>query len=165
MGALGAESDDNNPVALPELAGGGASNGFELAPKSRSRIRSLERSFAGGGGGAGAGAEAEGVALKNCVKLPSPEAEPEIPGVENPFIRDGLAAGVSIGPLAGVSVRGAGVGGGEAGAVALTKMRVNSPGAAGGVETGGLCGSGCAAICVASAGVCEAVEDGAAFNA
>jgi hypothetical protein len=83
--------------------------------------------------------------LKNCVKLPSPEAEPEIPGVENPFILDGLAAGASIGGLAGCSVRGAGMDGVEAGVVALTKMRVNSPGAACGAETGGCCGSAFAA--------------------
>jgi hypothetical protein len=32
------------------------------------------------------------VALKNWVKLPSAEAESEIPGVENPFIFEGVVA-------------------------------------------------------------------------
>jgi hypothetical protein len=31
--------------------------------------------------------------LKNCVKLPSEEAEPETPGEEKPFIRGAALAG------------------------------------------------------------------------
>ena len=73
------------------------------------------------------------MALKNCVKLPSADAESDAPGVEKPFIRDGLAAGggVSIAVLAG---------GSAAGAAAFTKIRVNSPGP-GLAPGGGFCGA------------------------
>ena len=48
----------------------------------------------GGGGGRGAGAADGGGAglagvLKNCVKLPSGDAESEAPGEENPLAREG----------------------------------------------------------------------------
>jgi hypothetical protein len=44
-----------------------------------------------GGDGAGVctGAGGRGALLKNCVKPPSPEAEPETPGVEKPLEPDG----------------------------------------------------------------------------
>jgi hypothetical protein len=64
------------------------------------------------------------------VKLPSAEAESDMPGVENPFIREGPAE------LDGVGAEGRmGVSAGLpadcsfAGEDALTKIRVNSPGA------------------------------------
>jgi hypothetical protein len=89
-----------------------------------------------GGGGAGAGGagatdacggrgdEAGGAALKNCVKLPSPDADPETPGEENPLPRAGEPIGM---------VRGASspllLGGAADGVFPATKIRVNSPGA------------------------------------
>ena len=52
-----------------------------------------------GGGGGGAvdctGADGRGGLLKNCVKPPSPEAEPETPGVEKPLEPDGPEDGAT----------------------------------------------------------------------
>jgi hypothetical protein len=76
------------------------------------------------------------VVLKNWVKLPSADAESEIPGVENPFIFDGFngfEGEVAAGWKAGVST--VFLAAGSLGAAeAATKMRVNSPGAGAGAE-------------------------------
>jgi hypothetical protein len=93
--------------------------------------------------------------LKNCVKLPSPEAESDIPGDENPFIFAGAGAaacgeagvgsntvlaeysgdGLQEAGLAGAGLAGAGLAG-AGGTDPLTKMRVNSPGAGAGCDSG-----------------------------
>ena len=126
----------------------------------------------GGGGGAEdcTGAAGRGALLKNCVKLPSADAEPETPGVENPFEPDGPEDG---GAGRGVSSAGR-AGGVYAGVTPETKIFVNSPcpgleGAGGGPFTtwvatwGGAClGAGGTAgrgfielnICVNSPGAC-----------
>lgn len=76
--------------------------------------------------------------MKNCVKLPSADAESEIPGVEKPFMRDGVAAEGE----ASATVR---TDGSTGGAAAFTKIRVNSPGPGPAPETdpglGGLAGA------------------------
>jgi hypothetical protein len=66
-------------------------------------------------------APAEGV-LNSCVKLPSPDAEPETPGAEKPFEREapGMAVGFVISSLTRVEAGGV---------VPPTKILVNSPGA------------------------------------
>jgi hypothetical protein len=62
---------------------------------------------------------------KNCVKLPSADAESEIPGDEKPFPRDGTAAGgagrTGLSPLLDGALLAA--------FEPETKIRVNSPGA------------------------------------
>ena len=87
----------------------------------------------GGGAGAGctggggvddcAGAAGRGALLKNWVKLPSTDAEPETPGVEKPFEPDGPDDG---GAGRGVSSNGR-AGGAYAGVTPETKIFVNSP--------------------------------------
>ena len=67
--------------------------------------------------------------MKNCVKLPSADAESEIPGVEKPFMRDGAGAWGGVGGVSMAGFAGCSLGGAEA----LTKIRVNSPGAGAGV--------------------------------
>ena len=59
------------------------------------------------------------------MKLPSAEAESEIPGVEKPLSRDGLAG--AGGGMGATSAAGR-TAGSLAGDDALTKIRVNSPG-------------------------------------
>ena len=79
---------------------------------------------AGGRAGAGGKLVVAAAVLKTWVKLPSPEAEPETPGEENPFARDGLAGGRCVDRvfsstfLSGVLVVGC----------PETKTFVNSPG-------------------------------------
>jgi hypothetical protein len=94
------------------------------------------------GGGAvvwiGAGGFAAGAgdgALKNCVKLPSADADPDAPGEENPFARDGLAAGLAGAGIARVASSIGRAGGVGDGAAPATKIRVNSPGSS--FEDGG----------------------------
>jgi hypothetical protein len=65
---------------------------------------------------------ADGV-LKSCVKLPSPDAEPETPGEENPFACDTLGAGMGF--VSSSLTRGGAAGGGF---TPPTKILVNSPG-------------------------------------
>ncbi len=124
---------------------------------------------AGGGGGAGdcPGPAGRGALLKNCVKLPSADAEPETPGVEKPLDPDGPEDG---GAGRGVSSDGR-AGGVYAGVTPETNILVNSPcpwleGDGGGPFTtwvaacGGVCFAGGAAgrgfielnICVNSPG-------------
>jgi hypothetical protein len=76
-----------------------------------------------GGGGDCAGAPGREALLKNWVKPPSPDAEPETPGVENPFEPDGPADG---GVGRGDSSDGR-TGGVYAGVTPDTKIFVNSP--------------------------------------
>jgi len=99
-----------------------------------------------GGAGIGAGGGAEGVVLKNCVKLPSADAESEMPGVENPFIFGGAVTGGGTGTDS-ITVR-AGCSFGVA--APLTKIRVNSPGP--GPELGPELGAG--------AGGCDGIGAG-----
>jgi hypothetical protein len=90
---------------------------------------------------AGGGAGVEGTALKNCVKLPSADAEPETPGEEKPFKRDGLAAGgVNCGGSTKVFAEWSGVG-----IDPVTKTRVNSPGAGAGAGCDSSLVTGCSA--------------------
>ena len=63
------------------------------------------------------------MALKNCVKLPSPDAEPDAPGDENP-----LALGAADGSGVGMGVScGGRAGGTYDGGTPETKIFVNSP--------------------------------------
>jgi hypothetical protein len=77
-------SDDSSEVTLGELSGGAAFGpGFEDDRKNGSLFHSTFRGGGAAGGSAGGGLGLAGV-LKICVKLPSPEADPETPGDENP---------------------------------------------------------------------------------
>jgi len=84
-------------------------------------------------GGADVGACGEAGAVgrgwKNCVKPPSTDAESDAPE-EKPFMRGAPGAGAAAGGRSGIAL-GGGAGARSAGFVsaALTKMRVNSPGA------------------------------------
>jgi hypothetical protein len=80
--------------------------------------------FEGVTGAAGLEAGVDGTALKNCVKLPSADAESETPGAEKPLARDGLATG----GVARLTSSAGFAGGGGSGVDPATKMRVNSPG-------------------------------------
>ena len=86
--------------------------------------------------------------LKNCVKLPSPDAEPDTPGDENPLELEG-ADGGGVGIT--VSCEGR-TGGAYDGGTPETKIFVNSPeGESGGGGAGlrttcvGTCGGACLA--------------------
>lgn len=84
-----------------------------------------------GGAGAGGGAAAAGRGWKICVKPPSTDAESEAPE-ENPFMRGAPGGGAGAGERSGNGFAGTGEGAEAAGLASddLTKMRVNSPGAA-----------------------------------
>ena len=120
------------PVTLGDAASG--AEGFSTGLKNGSFFQELSMGGGGaagcGGGGVGAddctGAAGRGALLKNCVKPPSAEAEPETPGVEKPLDPDGPEDG---GAGRGVSSDGR-AGGVYAGVTPETKIFVNSPCAA-----------------------------------
>jgi hypothetical protein len=83
----------------------------------------------GGGAGTAGGTVVELVGvdeavLKICVKLPSPEADPETPGDENPFARDEFKADGAAGRDASSEFLGEAL---DCGCAPPTKIRVNSP--------------------------------------
>jgi hypothetical protein len=135
-----AASEAKRLVALVEPVGD--STGVLLAPKSdgAGHLNSAGGAAGVGAGGvycctggadtgAGGGAAAAGRGWKNCVKPPSTDAESEAPE-ENPFMRGAPGAGAGAGGRSGIAL-GGGAGARSAGfdSAALTKMRVNSPGA------------------------------------
>jgi hypothetical protein len=137
-------SEAKRLVALVEPVGDSAEGDF--APKSdgAGHLNSAGGGAGGGGvydgsGGAGAGeAAAAGLGWKNCVKPPSTDAESEAPE-EKPFIRGAPGEGAGAGDKSGSGFDGAGAGAAGLVSVALTKMRVNSPGA--GADESGAAGA------------------------
>ena len=100
---------------------------FSAGPKKGSFFQA-EFAAAAGGGGAGGGAAGRGEScrpafLKSWVKLPSADAESDVPGEENPLDFDGPAGG-------GAGRNGSSAGRDDdawGGVFPETKMRVNSP--------------------------------------
>ena len=102
-GRPGVARDDSRLVTLGEEVLGVCAAGRKIG-SSFHDVSKLGFGLGAGACGLGAapacgvlGVEAGGAALKNCVKLLSPDTEPDTPGEEKPFPRDGAAAGVERG--------------------------------------------------------------------
>ena len=145
-GCAGAAKEESIPVALDGSTEGPAAGSAAFGGALNSGCHGFSATGRGGGGaltcctgGATCALGDGGCALKNCVKLPSGDAESETPGEENPFNRGGAedAGADGAGVLAGLGVLAAGgVNCGVSTNVLFpcsitapaTKMRVNSPG-------------------------------------
>jgi hypothetical protein len=105
-GRPGVPNDESRLVTLGEEVLGVCAAGRKIGSSFHDASKLGFGLGAAGAGGSGLGAalacagrgvEAGGAALKNCVKLPSPDTEPDTPGEEKPLPRDGPAAGVARG--------------------------------------------------------------------
>jgi hypothetical protein len=118
-------NEESNVVTLGEA---GSDGGGFCGDRKIGSLPHEDLELGGGAGaGDGIGGELVGVdeaVLKTCVKLPSPEADPEVPGDENPFAREGFKAGGVAGRDASSVFLGEALDGGGA---PPTKIRVNSP--------------------------------------
>jgi len=104
------------------LGESGSEGGELCGRKSGSSFHAALCDELGGGGCAGGLLGLDDGELNICVKLPSPDADPETPGGEKPFEREGPWVGSGTGLVGSSALRGVG------GCEPPTKIRVNSPG-------------------------------------